>query len=89
MHFFSAVIIPFFTQWGGLKFSEVLYLNAWFMFWIFILEIPTGTVADFVSRKASVTLASVFGIIAVLIYISYPHIGVFMVGEVFLQYHSH
>jgi len=83
MHFFAAVIIPFFTQWGGLKFSEVLYLNAWFMFWIFLLEIPTGTIADFISRKASISLASISGIIAVLIYISFPHIAVFMVGEIF------
>ncbi len=83
MHFFSAVIIPFFTQWGELKFSEVLYLNAWFMFWIFLLEIPTGTIADFISRRASIILASFTGIIAVLIYISYPHIAVFMVGEIF------
>ena len=83
MHFIAAIIIPFFTQWGGLKFSEVLYLNAWFMFWIFLLEIPTGTIADFISRKASITLASLTGIIAVLIYISYPHIAVFMVGEIF------
>jgi len=83
MHFFAAIIIPFFTEWGGLKFSEVLYLNAWFMLWIFLLEIPTGTVADFISRKVSIILASATGIIAVLIYTSYPHIGVFMVGEVF------
>lgn len=83
MHFFAAVIIPFFTEWGGIKFSEVLYLNAWFMLWIFLLEIPTGTVADFISRKVSITLASSAGIIGVLIYTSCPHIGVFMAGEVF------
>lgn len=42
MYFISAVIVPFYIQWGGIKFSQILFLNAWFMFWNFLLEIPTG-----------------------------------------------
>ena len=47
LHFVSAVLIPFFTEWGGIALSRVLWLNAWFMFCIFLFEIPTGSVADF------------------------------------------
>ena len=36
----------FYTDWGGLKLSEVLFLNSWFMLWNYLLEVPTGTVAD-------------------------------------------
>ena len=46
--FFSAVLVPFFTDWGGINLTQVQILQSWFMFWMFILEIPTGAVADFV-----------------------------------------
>ncbi len=29
--FISAVLVPFYTDWGGIKFSRILFLNAWFM----------------------------------------------------------
>ena len=83
-YFISAVLVPFYTDWGHIKFSQILFLNAWFFFWIFLLEIPTGTVADFLGRKTSMLLAFATGIIGVLVYISYPHYVVFLVGEVIL-----
>lgn len=81
MHFVSAVLVPFYTQWGGIKFSHIMYLNAWFWFWNFMLEIPTGTVADFLGRKTSLVLGSVTAVIATLIYVSYPSIWVFMAAD--------
>ncbi len=84
LHFISAVLVPFFTDWGGLKFSWVLLLNAWFFFWIFLLEIPTGTVADFLGRKASMITGCVIGIGGVLFYASFPSLLVFLVAEVIL-----
>jgi len=82
MYFISAVLVPFFIGWGGLKFSQIFYLNAWFHLWSFILEIPTGTVADFFGRRTSLILAPIIGIIGAVVYTSYPHIGIFMIGEV-------
>ena len=81
MHFIAAVRVPFFTDWGGIRFSQVLFLNAWFMFCVFIFEIPTGTVADFFGRKTSMLLGSVVFILAVVVYVSYPNFYVFMAGE--------
>jgi MFS family permease len=81
MHFISAVLVPFFTDWGGISFSQVLVLNTWFMFCIFVLEIPTGTVADFFGRKISMFLGSVVCVLAVFVYVSYPNFYVFLAGE--------
>ncbi len=82
MHFFAAVLIPFYTDWGGLKLSEVLFLNSWFMLWNFLLEVPTGTVADFLGRKASLMAGCLSGAAAALLYVSKPDIYVFMLAEI-------
>ncbi|MEN8906484.1 MAG: MFS transporter [Clostridiales bacterium] len=82
MHFISAVLVTFFTEWGRISFSKVLFINAWFMLWNFILEIPTGTVSDFISRKISIILGSIFGIIAILVMLSYPHFYIFLIAEI-------
>ncbi|MGD2090538.1 MAG: MFS transporter [Candidatus Aminicenantes bacterium] len=84
MYFYSAIIVPFYTEWGGIQFSRILFLNAWFMFWNFLLEIPTGTVADFLGRKVSLILGCMIGAAGVLIYASYPHLLVFLLAEVIL-----
>jgi len=82
MHFFAAVLIPFYTDWGGLKLSEVLFLNSWFMLWNFLLEVPTGTVADFLGRKASLMAGCLSGAVAAVLYVSKPDIYVFMLAEI-------
>jgi MFS family permease len=81
MHFIAAVLVPFFTEWGRISFSQVLFLNSWYMFCVFLFEIPTGTIADFFGRKISMFLGSVVSILAIIIYVSYPNIYVFMAGE--------
>jgi MFS family permease len=81
MHFIAAVLVPFFTDWGGISFSKVLFLNTWYMFCVFAFEIPTGTIADFFGRKFSMLMGSIVSIFAVLVYVSYPNFYVFMAGE--------
>ncbi|MHC1762299.1 MAG: MFS transporter [Negativicutes bacterium] len=82
MHFFAAVLIPFYVDWGGLKLSQVLFLNSWFMLWNFLLEVPTGTVADFLGRKVSLMAGSVVAAIAALLYASRPDFYIFLAAEV-------
>jgi MFS family permease len=82
MYFISAVIVPFFVGWGGLKFSQIFYINAWFHFWSFLLEIPTGTIADFFGRRISLIYAPIVCIVGAIVYTSYPHIAIFLIGEV-------
>lgn len=79
--FFSGVLIPFFTQWGGINQFQIQILQAWFMFWIFALEIPTGAIADYFGRKYSIALGALVVTFAVLIYGSFPSFKVFLLGE--------
>lgn len=82
LHFIGGVLIPFFTDWGGLSFFQIMILQSWFMLWIFLLELPTGTIADYFGRKQSLILAAGFGIIAVIVYTSTPNFYIFLIAEV-------
>lgn len=81
IHFFGAVLIPFFTEWGKLNFEQIFFLQAWFMFWIFILEVPTGAFADRFGRKNSLVVGSVLNVAAVLLYIYQPRFEIFLAAE--------
>lgn len=81
LHFISPVLVLFFTEWGGITLQQTLLLQSWFMGWMFILEIPTGTVADYFGRKISLVLSQVIMIIAILIYSSVPVFSMFLLGE--------
>ncbi len=81
-HFISSVLIPFYRDWGGLSFAQILWVNAWFMVWNFLLEIPTGTIADRFGRKASLALGCFVGGFAALVYVSAPSLPRFLVAEV-------
>ena len=81
-HFVSAILVPFFRDWGGVQLGQILLLNAWFMFWAFALEVPTGAVADRFGRKLSVCLGYALGALAVLVYVSRPSLAVFLLAEV-------
>ena len=79
--FLSGVMIPFFTQWGGISLAQTQILQSWFMFWVFVLEIPTGAVADFFGRKYSVALGALVTAIASLVYASKPEFMIFLLAE--------
>ena len=81
MHFVAAVLVPFFTQWGGLTLAQIMTLNAWFMAWTFVLEIPTGAVADYFGRKWSLVLGAAVTATASLVYVSTPRYEVFLAAE--------
>jgi MFS family permease len=83
MHFFGAVLVPFFTQWGKISFAQIMILQSWFMLCIFILEVPTGAVADYLGRKVSLALACIFTIAAAITYTRAPIFWMFMLGEFF------
>ena len=81
--FFSAVLVPFFTEWGHISLTQVQILQSWFMLWIFLLEVPTGAVADYLGRKYSLALGAIVVAIAALIYGSIPRFEIFLLGEFF------
>lgn len=79
--FFTAVIVPFFTDWGHLSLLQVQLIQSWFSFWVFVLEIPTGAVADKIGRKTALAIGSSVTGLAVLIYGTFPSIAIFLVAE--------
>jgi len=82
LHFIGGVLVPFFTDWGGIDLTQILILQSWFMLWIFILEVPSGAVGDYLGRKYAIVLACVVRVIAALVYGSVPIFYVFVIGEV-------
>ena len=82
-HLFSAVLVPFFLLWGKISFTEIMLLQAGFTFFVFLLEIPTGVVADWFGRKTSLIVAGFTAVAAPLIYVSYPSFWIFLLAEFF------
>ncbi len=80
-HFVASVLIPFLRDWGGMDFTRILLLNAWFMAWNFLLEVPTGSVADLFGRRVSVALAIVVFAAGLWTYVSWPSFAFFLVAE--------
>jgi MFS family permease len=79
--FFSAVLVPFFTEWGGLTLLQVQLLQSWFSIWVFVLEVPTGALADRIGRKHSISLGSLIIALAVIVYGSIPNFYIFLLAE--------
>ena len=77
----SGVVVPFFREWGRLSYTQIFLLQAWFMLMNFLLEVPTGAVADRFGRKASITAGCFMMAVATLTYGSVPLLAVFVVGE--------
>ena len=79
--FFSAVLVPFYTQWGKIDQAKIQLLQSWFMFWLFLLEVPTGVVADYFGRKYSLALGAFVFSLGTFVYSSVPKFEVFLLGE--------
>jgi MFS family permease len=82
MHFFAGSLVPFFTDWGGLTLPQLFLLQAWFFLWIFLLEVPTGAVADKFGRKTSLICATSCLITATAIYATGTGLPRFFLAEV-------
>jgi MFS family permease len=82
--FISAVLVPFFTDWGGISQGLTQTIQSFFMISIFLLEVPTGIVADRFGRKISLIWGGVFFIIGIIIYTITPDIRLFFIGEFIL-----
>lgn len=81
---FSAVLVPFFTEWGGISLFQVQLIQSWFMLWVFLLEVPTGAVADHFGRKFSIALGAIIFSFALILYASIPSFIIFLIAEFIL-----
>jgi len=71
------------TVWGGLTFPEMMILQSYFMVMIFIFEIPSGAIADYIGRRTALSLSAVCVILAAFTYSIIPNIAVFFLAETF------
>lgn len=81
MNFTSAITIPFLTDWGGISFFQVMLLQSWFLFWVFVFEVPSGSLADYVGRKITLLIAVCVLFIAVIFFSTVPSIWFFLIAE--------
>ncbi len=70
MHFFSAVLVPFYTDGAHLNLTQVFLLNSWFMLWYSALQKPADALVDYLGAKWSISLAATIGIFAGLLFAS-------------------
>jgi MFS family permease len=84
IEFIGVVLVPFFTDWGGISQFQIQLLQSWFTLSIFLAEIPTGLVGDIKGLKYSVVMGQAIWILGVLVYASTPNIYVFALGELIL-----
>ncbi|HLC76561.1 MAG TPA: MFS transporter [Candidatus Peribacterales bacterium] len=81
LHFTSAILVPFFTQWAHLSFTQMHLIQTWFLLWMFVLEVPTGVVADRFGKKFSVALGALVGAVGLFIYGMIPNFWLFLLAE--------
>lgn len=79
--FMTGIFIPFYLEWGQISMQHVMFLQSWFMFWLFIFEVPSGTMADYVGRKFTLMLTFFILIGAIVAYSSIPNFFMFLVAE--------
>jgi MFS family permease len=79
--FYIAVLVPFYTQWGGLTLTQVQLLQSWLMFWIFIFNAPAGALADIFGRKIIIAIGCIFNAISSIMYVLYPGFYPFLLAE--------
>lgn len=83
IHTVRAVYYAFSIEWGGLTFFKIMILQSYFMFMIFIFEIPSGAIADYLGRKKALSLAGITLVAAATFYSIYPSIFLFFIAETF------
>jgi MFS family permease len=81
IHTVRGVYFAYMTEWGRLNFFEIMALQSYFMFVIFLFEIPSGAIADYLGRKLALILSAVSVIGAAFMYSISPNIFLFVCAE--------
>jgi MFS family permease len=79
-------IITLFWQNNGLSLTQIMILQALFAAGIFILEVPTGALADKIGRKYTLILSGIFSIIGFSVYAIGGNFWHFLIAELILAF---
>ncbi len=75
------ILIPF-LRWKGLDYSEIMLLQTISAISAMVFEVPTGAVADKLTRKLSLVISGFILALAMLIYIITDHFIFFAISEI-------
>lgn len=78
----GAITVPFFTQWGGLNYTQIFLLQAVFSLTLLLSQMPTGAFADKYGRKKSLALGCLISTIGFILYVMKADFSLFLVGEI-------
>lgn len=81
LYLIGPVFLAFYQDFAGLSFKYMMFSQAWYMFWIFILEISSGIFADYFGRKKTLIFATIINGIAIALYSLYPSFYLFLFAE--------
>jgi len=81
MMLISGVLVPFYLDWGQVSYLQIMVLQSIFVFSVFVLEVPTGAIADRFGRKTSLMLSSIVALCAVALYSAVPNFYFFVFAE--------
>jgi len=81
IHTVRGVYFAYMTEWGRLNFFEIMALQSYFMFVIFLFEIPSGAIADYLGRKMALILSALSVVGAAFMYSIVPNIILFILAE--------
>ncbi len=79
-------IITLFWQSNGLSLAQIMFLQALFAAGVFLLEIPTGAIADKVGRKFTLILSAIFSLIGFSVYAIGGNFWHFLIAEMILAF---
>lgn len=80
LEFFAPVIVLFW-QSKGLNFSQIMLLQSIYALGVIVLELPTGALADYLGKRISLVLGSLFFTAGFFIYGISNEFWQFIVGE--------
>ena len=82
LQFFGALVVPFYLYRAGLDYTRMFLLETIFSVGMFVLEIPTGVVADRLGRKISLFFGSCFFGIGFLLFGFFTSYPILIMAEV-------
>ena len=88
IHTVRGVYLPFMMDWGGLTFFQIMILQSYFMLMIFLLEIPSGAIADHIGRNIALMLSALSVAVAAFTYSIAPNFLLFFLAETFWAFSS-
>ncbi|WP_129408185.1 MFS transporter [Marinitoga lauensis] len=75
------IVVPY-LLFKGLNYSQIMLLQSIYSISVFLFEVPTGSLADKVSRRLSLFLSGIFAALGLTLYILFNSFWIFAIAEI-------